>query len=139
VKAAGEKLLSLTRISERRPSGRSGAERHAPDVVERNPERVEVEQQCLRDRLDRAEQCFEAVEAVHVVSAREGDLVELDRVACAGRADREPALHREEELVVQRQQLGEAVDGELGRGHGRLGDRIGPVDVLPVSTRRCRL
>ena len=50
-----------------------------------------------------------------------------------GRADRERALHREHELVVQRQQLDEAVDRELVRRHGRLGDRIGPVDVLAVE------
>jgi hypothetical protein len=93
VKAAGEKLLSLTRISERRPSGRSGP----------------------------------------IVRAVESDLVELDRVAGIRRPNRERALHREHELVVQRQQLDEAVDRELVRGHGRLRDRIRPVNVLAVE------
>ena len=35
--------------------------------------------------------------------------------------------------LFEREQLDEAVDRELGRRHGRLGDRIGPVDVLAVE------
>ena len=78
----------------------------------------------------------DAVEAVHVVRSGERDRVELDRVAGAGRADRERALHREHELVVERQQLDEPVDRELRRRHRRLGDRVVEVDVLPLEALR---
>src|SRR3954466_5039001 len=42
-------------------------------------------------------------------------LVELDRVAGAGRADGERALHRDQAVVAERQQLDEPVDRELAR------------------------
>ena len=131
--AAGEKLLSLTSTSERRPSGRFGPNVIPSMLSSGIPSVVEVEQQRLLRRSDAAEQPRDAVEAVDVVGAGSDDVVELDRVPGAGRADGERALHREHELVVERQQLDEAVDGELVRGHRRLGDRIRPVDVLPVE------
>ena len=131
--AAGREVVVADQDQRAAAVGQVGAEGHSLDVVERDPEHVQVEQQRLLDRLDAAEQRRQAVEAVDVVRAGERDVVELDRVAGARRADRERALHREQELVVQRQQLDEAVDRELVCGHGRLGDRIRPVDVLPVE------
>ena len=131
--AAGQKLLSLTRISERRPSGRSGPNVIPSTLSSGIPSASRSSSSVFSTALDAAEQRREAVEAVDVVGAGERDVVELDRVPGPGRADRERALHREQELVVQRQQLDEAVDRELVRGHGRLGDRIRPVDVLPVE------
>ena len=134
--AAGEKLLSLTRISERRPSGRFG-----PNVI---PSTLSsgIPSSSRSSRSD-----FWTGSMLPSSRARlskpltssapaSDDVVELDRVAGAGRSDRERALHRDQELVVQREQLDEAVDGELVRGHRRLGDRIRPVDVLPVEPSR---
>ena len=131
--AAGREVVVADEDQRASAVGQVGSEGHALDVVERDPELVEVEQQRLRDRLNAAEQRRQAVEAVDVVGAGERDLVELDRIAGARRADRERTLHREQELIVQRQQLDEAVDRELVCGYGRLGDRIRPVDVLPVE------
>ena len=124
VKAAGEKLLSLTRTSERRPSGSLGP-KVIPSTLSSGIPSTSRFKSSVFHGLDRPEQGREAVEAVDVVRTGERDLVELDRVAGVRRADRERPLHREQELVVQRQQLDEAVDRELRRGHG--GSAIGSV------------
>ena len=112
------KLLSLTSTSERRPSGSVGPSVMPSMLSSGIPSVSQVEQQRLLHRPDAAEHAGDAVEAVHVVRAGERDRVELDRVARAGRADRERALHREHELVVERQQLDEPVDRELVGGTG---------------------
>src|SRR6266550_8784578 len=81
--------------------GQRGTERHPLDVVERDPERVEVEEQRLLRRADRAELPGQAVDPVHVRGPRKRDAVQLDRVARPGNAGRERAFHGDQELVVQ--------------------------------------
>ncbi len=130
---AGAKLLSLTRIERLPPVGQRRPEVHALDVVERDAEHVEVEQQRLLRRLEAAQDRREALDTVDVVRFRHRDGVELDRVAGSGDTDGERALHREQRLRVERQQLDETADREGSRRHRRLGDRVGAVDVLPVE------
>ena len=64
------KLLSLTSTSELPAVGQLGPERHPLDVVERDPERAQVEQQRLLHRPELPE-AGDAVEAVHVRRPRE--------------------------------------------------------------------
>ena len=100
----------LTAVAQPRP------EREALDVVERDPELVEVEQRPLQR-----------------FAADQRHEVELDRVPGVRRADRERALHRDQEVRVERKQFHDAVDRERGRRHGRLRDRVGLVDPLAVE------
>src|SRR3954471_15209471 len=74
----------LASVAQARPEG------DALDVVERDPERVEVEQQLLARRPHAVR---EREGAVDVGRAGQRDAVELDLVAGAGRAGRERALH----------------------------------------------
>ena len=78
------------------------------------------------------ELAVEAVGAVDVGRAGKRHPVELDRVARPGRADGERALHRDQELVVERQQLHDAVDRpDRDVADLRLG-QVGPVPEDPL-------
>ena len=132
---AGREVVVAHQENRLSPVGQARAERHALDVVQREPELVEVEEERLLGRRHLAE-LVEVVDAVDVGRAGEGDPVDPDGVA---RADRERPLHRQQELVVQRQQLHQPVDRELPGGNRRLGDRVCRVDVLPVHAARAQL
>ena len=130
---AGAKLLSLTRTSVRRPSARSGPKVMPSTLSSGMPSASRSSSSALLHRLDRAELAGEARAAADVLGAGEVGGEELDRVPRAGRADRERPLHGEERVLVEREQLDEPVHREVRRGHRRLGDRIRPVEVLPVG------
>jgi len=83
VGASGAKLLSLPSTRARRRPG-APARASSFDVVERDAERVEVEQQGLLCRPDPVEAAGEAFETVDVGRAWQRDAVELDRVAVPG-------------------------------------------------------
>ena len=84
------------------PVGEVGPERHPLDVVERDAERRRG-RAAASSRPARTPPSSVARLSKPLTSSAAGqrDAIELDRVARAGCADRERALHREQELVVR--------------------------------------
>ena len=127
------KLLSLTSTTRLAAVRQPRPERQALDVVERDAERVEVEQERLPRRTARCRTPRDAVDAVDVGRAGERDRVELDRVARPG-----APTENERSIAIRNSSLSGSsstrplTENAVG-GHRRLRHGVGLVDPLAVE------
>jgi len=114
--------------------GQGGAEGHALDVVGRNPEIREVGNQDLGNRP----------RSLSVVPGKTLDILDVRRAVEIDEVDPDPvtntrgerALDRQQPVIVDRQNFGDAVGAEGGGGARLVRDRCHLVEVLGDSISR---